>query len=80
MLPAVVAFGVIGCGRTSLDEQQFAFTKMVGGQRLTQISAGDTHTCAIADTRTASCCGDNFWGMLGDGTVDERDVLTPVKF
>ena len=39
------------------------------------VSAGDSHTCAIAGGR-AYCWGNNYSGQLGDGTAEER--LLPV--
>jgi alpha-tubulin suppressor-like RCC1 family protein len=32
------------------------------------VSASDEHTCALLDTRTVQCWGDNYAGELGDGT------------
>jgi alpha-tubulin suppressor-like RCC1 family protein len=43
---------------------------------VTQLSAGDAHSCAVADG-TAVCWGQNFAGQLGDGSVEVR--LTPVQ-
>ncbi len=34
------------------------------------IEAGRDQTCAIDDARQVWCWGRNFWGQLGDGTVD----------
>lgn len=41
------------------------------GKRVTDVSAGDNNTCAIADGQ-AYCWGNNFHKKLGDGTSTER--------
>ncbi|OUZ09114.1 hypothetical protein BHE97_11465 [Aeromicrobium sp. PE09-221] len=49
---------------------------------VTAITAGDTHTCAIASTDTsagiAHCWGYNGYGRLGDGTTIDRAVPVDV--
>lgn len=46
--------------------------------RIVQISAGDTHTCALDDTGQVWCWGKNDKGQIGDGTTD-NERLTPVR-
>ena len=43
-----------------------------------RISAGVEHTCAITSLGRAMCWGSNRYGMLGDKTVTDRLVPTPV--
>jgi len=43
---------------------------------VTQITAGEAHTCAMLEDTTARCWGWNAFGQLGDGTTTNRD--TPV--
>lgn len=40
------------------------------------VSAGDDHTCAVTTSGGAKCWGDNYWGTIGDGTLNDR--TTPV--
>lgn len=44
---------------------------------LTQLSAGETSTCAVLSNKTVRCWGRNNEGQLGDGTTMER--MTPVS-
>ena len=46
---------------------------------ITNIAAGEYHTCVLMEDSTAKCWGDNTYGQLGDGTQDPslfpKDVL-----
>lgn len=44
-----------------------------------QITAGDSHTCALRADRTVACFGDNQGGQLGDGTTTDRATPVPVR-
>jgi alpha-tubulin suppressor-like RCC1 family protein len=44
---------------------------------VTQITAGDAHTCALLEDKTVRCWGRNGSGRLGDGTTEQR--LNPVQ-
>lgn len=46
---------------------------IVAGSRVTYISLGDQHTCAVVDG-DAKCWGYNWSGQLGDGTTNDRDA------
>ncbi|MCL2451782.1 IPT/TIG domain-containing protein [Candidatus Saccharibacteria bacterium] len=50
-------------------------TGVLGGKTVTDITAGDNNTCAIADGK-AYCWGNNWSGQLGDGSTDNS--LIPV--
>jgi alpha-tubulin suppressor-like RCC1 family protein len=43
-----------------------------------QLSAGDVHSCGIADTGKAYCWGFNGSGQLGDGTLEWSPTPNPV--
>lgn len=45
--------------------------------RLTEIVAGEQHTCGLAEGGRAFCWGWNFYRQLGDGTDSVRLVPTP---
>ena len=49
---------------------------VVGGHTYIDISAGNTHTCAIKDSGSAYCWGRDDWGNLGDG-VDRSGLSSP---
>jgi alpha-tubulin suppressor-like RCC1 family protein len=42
---------------------------VLAGKTLTQIAAGQSHTCALDNTGVAYCWGENDTGQLGDGGV-----------
>jgi alpha-tubulin suppressor-like RCC1 family protein len=46
---------------------------------VTQVSAGNGHSCAVLTSRQVRCWGFNDDGQLGDDTFDQRLVATPVK-
>lgn len=58
-------------------------TAVSGGLGFTQIAAGgfstlNAHTCGLSAGGAAYCWGDNEVGALGDGTLVNRLVPTPV--
>ena len=46
--------------------------------RVSRVSAGSLHTCAVTSAGAAVCWGDGRWGRLGDGSTGERHVPTQV--
>lgn len=44
----------------------------LGATVVTQLAAGDFHTCALSDTNTLYCWGDNSFGQLGYGDTTIR--------
>ena len=47
------------------------------GKKVTSISAGEDHTCVVADL-AAYCWGSNVYGRNGDGSVEPTDTPTKV--
>jgi O-glycosyl hydrolase len=43
-----------------------------------EVSANNTHACALLTTGAVDCWGWNVWGQLGDGTVEASDLPVSV--
>ncbi|MAG36986.1 MAG: hypothetical protein CL878_12190, partial [Dehalococcoidia bacterium] len=69
--------GQLGLG-TELTGTVGVPTPVSGALTFTEISAGDVHTCALADDGTGYCWGDNFNGQLGDGATTDQTTPAPV--
>jgi alpha-tubulin suppressor-like RCC1 family protein len=59
-------------------QDQLRPTAVATGLRFRRISAGDAHTCALAQDGTAWCWGLNSDGTLGDGTTVDAPVPVAV--
>jgi hypothetical protein len=68
--------GQVGDGTNESRDQPEAVVGLPG--RVTQISAGAAHTCALVVNGSAYCWGQNLRGQLGDGTNDNRNTAIPV--
>ncbi len=62
-------------GNGSSQQLQAAPVPVAGGLRFTLISAGGSHTCGLAGDGRTYCWGDNFWGQLGNGTLESRQTV-----
>ena len=51
---------------------------VLNGKTLAQVSAGGSHTCALATDGTATCWGANWSGQLGNGTYTASAVPVAV--
>jgi alpha-tubulin suppressor-like RCC1 family protein len=71
------ASGQLGDGTTTNRVQPTLVKFPPGPFAVTQISAGDDQTCAVAKP-VIYCWGGNAQGQLGDGTTINRTVPTPV--
>jgi len=68
--------GELGDGTTNLSVRPVA---VAGGLSFTQASAGSFgHTCGKISAAVVYCWGKNDLGQLGDGTIDDRLMPTPV--
>jgi len=55
-------------------------TDITPGTAWAGLAAGGAQTCAIDDaTLTLHCWGNNVAGQVGDGTVEDRLVPTPIR-
>ncbi len=74
--------GELGDGKQNTQSQS-PVTVNVGGKTITQVTAGYSHTCALASDGTVYCWGQNDWGQCGtgggDGGFNNADVLTPTQ-
>jgi alpha-tubulin suppressor-like RCC1 family protein len=70
------AGGALGTG-TSVARSLIPVA-VAGGRSFSQVSAGQSHTCAITSAGVAFCWGTNEVGQLGDGTTTNRNVPTRV--
>ena len=68
--------GQLGNGTTSMTKVPVAVntTGVLAGKTIKQISAGSSHTCAIASDDKAYCWGDGYPGQLGNGSTVNSSV------
>lgn len=70
-------FGQIGNGSTNFNNTT---PKTVSGiSTATAIATGTVHSCAVLDSGTAKCWGENSVGALGDGTKVQRNSPVSVQ-
>jgi alpha-tubulin suppressor-like RCC1 family protein len=68
--------GQLGIGETG--SSKYSWNQVKGLSDATHISAGSLTTCAALKDGSAKCWGYNQRGQLGDGTLIDRNVPTPV--
>ncbi len=66
-------------GRGTLSTREAAPERVPGLTTATQVSAGDSHTCARSTHGTVWCWGANNRGQLGDGTEVTRPSAVSVQ-
>ena len=54
-------------------------TGFLNGKAVNSVSAGNSYTCAINSDNQLFCWGNNDNGQLGDGTITNRNIPTPVN-
>ncbi|MEO8107319.1 MAG: RCC1 repeat-containing protein [Actinomycetes bacterium] len=62
----------IGSRSTNYRPQPVVTTGALSGVRLTDITAGEYHTCGVSDVGKAYCWGNGNAGQIGDGGVRSR--------
>ncbi len=73
--------GQLGDGTTTNSSVPVAVStsSALSGKIIKSISAGQSHTCALASDNKAFCWGDNAAGQLGNGTTDISFIAVPVN-
>ena len=69
--------GQLGNGQSGRDANSSVPVKVLDINDATAITAGGGHTCALRQTGTITCWGDNDYGQLGNGK--ETDSSVPVE-
>jgi hypothetical protein len=79
----VMCWGLNTSGQTGCDVPvDFVFPPAVARSLesvVLEVDAGGAHTCALFDTESARCWGDNSCGQIGDGTTADRRTPVPVS-
>lgn len=70
--------GQLGSGVPTLNVTSAVTVAMPQGSAAASVAAGGWHTCIITSTGSLLCFGLNSNGQLGDGTMDNRYLPTPV--
>jgi len=74
-MPSESYAGELGTGADTSSAEPVAVS---GGLSFTTMAVGSSITCGLTGTGTAYCWGANRTGNLGDGTLTNRNVPTPV--
>ncbi|GIE34140.1 chromosome condensation regulator RCC1 [Actinoplanes italicus] len=69
--------GQLGDGSTT-NRSAATPVQMPSGVQFTEITLGESHTCAIGNDSKAYCWGMGLGGRLGDGTESDRSAPVPV--
>ncbi len=74
LLAAAIVLGGLGCAEdpVSPSTSELAAVAAAGTLAFTTVSAGGSHTCALAGDGRVYCWGYNKFGQLGDGTRTNR--------
>lgn len=66
-------FGGVGATSTIGPDPMWPLSVPSLRKGVIQVSAGESHTCAVTSAGAALCWGLNDYGQLGDGTTDQRN-------
>ena len=73
-------YGQLGNGQSGYGKDSSVPVEVTGITDATQITAGDGHTCALRQTGTITCWGNNRYGQLGNGQRGyDADSSVPVE-
>ncbi len=69
-------FGQLGNGGTANSSVPVAMdaSGVLAGKTVTQVSAGEYHTCALTSDGRVACWGANYFGQLGNGGTSDSAV------
>ena len=73
-------YGQLGNGQSGYDADSSVPVEVLGINDATQITAGSGYTCALRQTGTITCWGNNEYGQLGNGQSGyDADSSVPVE-
>ena len=78
---AVKCWGKNSSGQLGTNSTSYSYVPQLVwgmGTGIAAIAAGGSHTCALTVTGSMHCWGSNNYGQLGDGTLVQKLIPTPV--
>jgi alpha-tubulin suppressor-like RCC1 family protein len=69
--------GELGYGTSAFDQTKHPTPVVLGLMGVSQVTAGDYHTCVVLTNGTVDCWGDNYYGQSGNVTNVGNRVSNP---